>query len=219
MQTHKTHADANLPGHYYQNELLVRDLFPNLDKSKPYDEQRDYIEQRLVALAEAKDISVVELMNQPDDWKTTLAGQVILGEGINTEGDGNPYTLGWTVPRQVAEYRIKVRQIEYERVLHPDDPDRKGGVTVRMETRPISWRRGFKFSGYIKRNRGRVKRSSPVTEQVEGKEATLSLSDVWRCLAQAGKWCRKLNAGRLRRRGWYYEEVNGAEGRTQSKRG
>lgn len=173
----------------------VPELFPGFD-SKDTFERQEYLQRRLVQLAQEKKLSIVHLMNQPTHI-ADAAGDIILGYWIDPET--NTQTRGEAVPPELEDYRVKIRSIEY-------DKDKGDGTFVKHK-RTIRYVDGHRRAGFVQRGRARGPKSEPVEVDTGKMEADLSLKAAWKVLRQGGRWCNHRISKRQQDRYWYYEEV------------
>lgn len=174
-------------------------LFPKAPYLRP-SVLRDYVERRLVELAQTHQLHVTELMNQPGGLPD-LVGMIILGREIAEDHTMRVASGG--VPPALQGYKVRVRSID--------------------GTSTIKWKVGKKRIGtQTQGDRTQVGAPSndggdyyPSTVEKQGDywldseetDTELPLASAWLCLRQAGKWCRPCKRTTARPSAWKYEEV------------
>lgn len=167
------------------------------------DPRRRYVQSVMVQLAMDNELSVTDLHNQGSDL-CDLAGEIILGRGVNPESR-LPVNGGVTVPRELSDYRVKIKSIK----------EGKDGkiADIKWKTRLISKGSiGVATSPAIVPWDGSpgVSKKSRVEEEVYNEQATekvYPLDEAWLVLHQQGWHCRMALTDSTRKLLWKVKEV------------
>ncbi len=165
-------------------------LFPEARTFRQYVDLRRYVEDTLVEIARKGELFATDLYNQPQ-YLVDVAGGIICGKRL----DGGRL-VNDRVPRELSQYKVKIRSIE------------RGG-----ETYPIEYKNGFRVSQYTSRRdraHANVSRCEPDWVAPAGEEATeadVFLPEAWVILGQAGEYCCDALSDSARRTRWLYREV------------
>lgn len=177
--------------------MRVKNLFELTGRERD-DEHRRVIEERLIELAHSSSISVTELINQPPNVAETV-GNILLGQAYRD----NKMETGIRVPRELVNYRIKLRPIN-------------GHSTIR-------WKTGKTEGPPIYRGAFSVTQMVDTYDEVQPDAsgvAELSLPEAWVAMRQAGKNCRPVRRTDMQSRMWRFEEVTDQPvGESRRKRG
>lgn len=159
-------------------------LFPQATQHHTELEQRAYLKEELIKLAQAGTLCVTDIMNQPQGVGDAC-GMIILGQ-IFREGrmESEP------VPSVLEEYLVKLRPL-----------------AGRDE---VAWKSGRESIGTVARGQGKVELFQDVYEYAKpGPDGTVSLRlpIAWKALRQYGANCRKCRRVSARPDVWRFEEV------------
>ncbi len=203
---------------------VANDLFPLLKEKHSRREQRAYVLERLVDMAESGTLFLTDCVNQPGTraYRQAVAdyvGQCILGHGH--DANGNPRE-GLTVPRPLADFRVRIVAIPHHVQVDKEVGAGRVDVSYVDKVTEITFCAGkVPFDEHPNKSEAMsagLNAASSATEVfvadiVETGEidTTLYVKDAWRCLRKQGEHFALAPSRRIQGSVWKCKEVRPGE--------
>ena len=196
-----------------------KNLFPDLFTLKTGREMRNYVAHRLAEMADEGTLFLTDCLNQGRgkaqiEAVRALVGDVIMGYDVGPDGyqrQGRP------VPREVLNYRVKVRAITCRVQVDKEMPDLSVATTYVAKRKTIGWKDFPNIVGEaIDLATARATQDAyaqgqewfePNNVDTGELETELSTRDALLCLRQRGKNVKPAKSKRLQQFYWQVEEV------------
>ena len=173
----------------------VPDLFPDFYRKPTMPARRKAMTAQLVELAERNALYVTDLFQLPHAQKE-LAGQILLGQGI----DDNGTPVNHPLPPALAKYTVRIRSLFPGWTISYDMPGQTAtGLTLVGDSR---------FQLQAEAENGGAFNILEKNHVATGKtKMDLPLPDAWMCLKEHGKYCKRVIREVNRGKYWKCEEV------------